>query len=181
MMGKIVGIGSVGLTQIAIWLGALVVSGIAAPETIVGTYLRSLDERSLVAFILFYVSGYLLFATLYAGVGAMCSSMEDAQQLQWPVVFLLMVPIFLIGPAIEDPGRPLVTILSFVPYFSPVLMLLRISAGEAGLLDMIIALTLNAGMIILSAWLVGRVFRVGILMTGKRPAFREIWRWMTRG
>lgn len=180
MMGKIVGIGSVGLTQIGIWLTALVVSGVAAPETMVGTYLHSLDARSLIAFILFYVSGYLLFATLYAGVGAMCSSMEDAQQLQWPVVFLLMMPILMVGPAVEDPGRPLVVILSFVPYFSPVLMLLRISAGQAGLPEMLIALTLNAATIILTAWLVGRAFRVGILMTGKRPALREIWRWMMR-
>jgi len=178
MFGKIVGIGSVGLTQISIWLAALVVAGMVAPTSTLGQYLDVLRGLSLVAFLLFYVTGYLLFATLYAGVGALCSSPDDAQQLLWPVALLLMVPIFLVGPAIEDPGGRLVTALSFVPYFSPVLMLLRVVTARAGPGEVAASLAINGATIVVTAWLVGKVFRVGILMTGKRPSLPEVWRWM---
>jgi len=178
MFAKIIGIGSVGLTQMCIWIGALLLAGLAAPISKIAVAMSALSEVSLPAFLLFYVTGFVLYATLYAGVGALCSSEEDAQQLQLPVALLLMVPIFLIGPAINSPDSPLIVVLSYVPYFSPVLMLLRLGAGNAGWLQVSVALFLMVGTIALSVWLVGRLFRVGILMMGKRPGAREIWRWL---
>jgi len=178
MVGKIVGIGAVGLTQVSIWLGAMVAVGVAAPASPVGRYLHTLSILAVPTFLLFYVTGFLLFATLYAGTGAASASEEDAAQLQWPVLVLLMVPIFLLGPAVSSPDRPLIVALSYVPFFAPVLMFLRWMAGAAGLFSVAAALVLIVAAALFFAWVSGRLFRVGILMTGKRPTVREIWRWV---
>ena len=178
MFGKILGIGAVGLTQIGIWISALIAVGRIAPVSPVGQYVTALSGPAIPAFVTFYVTGYLLFAALYAGIGAICSNEDDAQQLQLPVMLLIMVPIFLLGTAISDPDRPLIVALSFVPFFSPVLMLLRILTGSASWTEFAISVTGIVATTGLAAWLSGRLFRVGILMTGKRPTLREIWRWM---
>jgi ABC-2 type transport system permease protein len=178
MAGKIIGIGSVGLTQVGIWIAAALATAAIAPDTAVGRYIDALSGAGLPAFVLYYIFGFLLFGTLYAGVGAMCATEDDATQLQWPIVLLLMVPIFLMGPAVTTPDRPLIVILSYVPFFSPVLMLPRLLTGAVGWLQVAISL---AGMVsgsVLLAWVAGKVFRAGILMTGRRMQIRDILRFL---
>ncbi len=178
MIGKVVGIGAVGLTQVAIWVVVLVGTAFVAPETVVGRYIGALSGPSVPAFILFYITGFLLFGTLYAGVGAMCSSDDDAQQLQWPIMLLLMIPIFLVASAVQSPDRLMIVVLSYVPFFAPILMLLRIIAGDAGW----VAFALSLGGIVVTtglfAWVSGKIFRVGILMTGKRMTLRDTIRFI---
>ncbi len=178
MIGKVVGIGAVGLTQVAIWVVVLVGTAFVAPETVVGRYMGALSGPSVPAFILFYITGFLLFGTLYAGVGAMCSSDDDAQQLQWPIMLLLMVPIFLVASAVQSPDRMMIVVLSYVPFFAPILMLLRIIAGDAGW----VAFAISLGGIVVTtgffAWASGKIFRVGILMTGKRMTLRDTIRFI---
>ena len=125
----------------------------------------------------FFVLGYFLFSSLYAAVAAMCSSDEEAQQTQMPVTILLVLPMMVLAPIIEDPHGPLGTWLSLVPFFSPILMFPRFMAG-APFWQVGVSLLLMVVTIVIVAWIAGRIYRVGILMQGKRPTLPEIVRWV---
>ena len=187
MLGKIVGVGAVGLTQLAIWalsLALLITFGLpylvaARPELL---ELRTLVDLlpaagGIALFMAFFVLGFFLYSSLYAVVAAMCSSDEEAQQSQIPVTMLLVVPIMFLAPIMEDPNSALATWLSLVPFFAPVLMFPRYIGGaplwQVGLSLMLVAVTILA-----VAWVAGRIYRVGILMQGKRPTLPELMRWV---
>jgi len=187
MLGKILGVGAVGLTQLAIWMLCLVLLAtvglpylvVARPELLEVKELLDLLPigGGIVLFLAFFVTGYFLYSSLYAAVAAMCSSDEEAQQSQLPVTMLLIVPMMFLAPTMEDPNGPLATWLSFVPFFSPVLMFPRYIGGaplwQVGLSLVLVALTVVA-----VAWVAGRIYRVGILMQGKRPTLPELMRWV---
>ena len=188
MLGKIIGVGAVSLTQMAAWLslGALGVgAGIpmliaARPEL---AALENLAEilpglALLLLFVGFFVFGFFMYAGLYAAVGAMCSSDEEAQQAQVPVMMFLIVPIVFVMQAIEDPLSPLVTGLSLIPLFSPVLMWARVSGGGVPGWQVGLSFILMGATVFAVAWLAGRIYKVGILMAGKRPSVSELWRWV---
>jgi ABC-2 type transport system permease protein len=187
MLGKILGVGAVGLTQLAIWMLCLVLLAtvglpylvVARPELLEVKELLDLLPigGGVVLFLAFFVTGYFLYSSLYAAVAAMCSSDEEAQQSQLPVTMLLIVPMMFLAPTMEDPNGPLATWLSFVPFFSPVLMFPRYIGGaplwQVGLSLVLVALT-----VVTVAWVAGRIYRVGILMQGKRPTLPELMRWV---
>ena len=187
MLGKILGVGAVGLTQLAIWMLCLLLLAtvglpylvVARPELLEVKELLDLLPigGGVVLFLAFFVTGYFLYSSLYAAVAAMCSSDEEAQQSQLPVTMLLIVPMMFLAPTMEDPNGPLATWLSFVPFFSPVLMFPRYIGGaplwQVGLSLVLVALT-----VVTVAWVAGRIYRVGILMQGKRPTLPELMRWV---
>ena len=187
MLGKILGVGAVGLTQLAIWALSLVLLLTFGLPYVVAARPELLEVKTLIdllpvgggiaLFIAFFVLGYFLFSSLYAAVAAMCSSEEEAQQLQIPVTMLLVVPIMFLVPVMENPNGPLATWLAFVPFFTPVLMFPRFIGGaplwQVGLSLVLVALTVPA-----VAWVAGRIYRVGILMQGKRPTLPELMRWV---
>jgi ABC-2 type transport system permease protein len=187
MLGKILGVGAVGLTQVAIWvLTATLGLTVGLPYLIafrpelanVRELLQYLPAvGALVLFLAFFVLGYLLFSSLYAAVAAMCSTEEEAQQTQFPVTMLVVIPIFFISSIMEDPNSTLSTALSLVPFFSPIVMLPRYLGG-APLWQVGLSLVLIAITIVGVAWVAGRIYRVGILMQGKRPTLPELWRWV---
>ncbi len=188
MLGKIVGVAAVGLTQLGAWLvmGGIVVAlglpvllatrhGALVPEDI----LIALPEwRLAVLFLAFFVLGYLLYAALYAAVGAMCSSEHEAQQAQLPVVLLLVVPLLVLSSSLENPTAGVSVGLALVPFFSPILMFANAAAGYAPPWQVALSLLLMALTIGLVAWVAGRIYRVGILMQGKRPSLPEVVRWV---
>ena len=187
MLGKIVGVGAVGLTQLAIWaLSMLLLLTFGLPYVVVARP-ELLEVKNLVdllpvgggiaLFIAFFVMGYFLFSSLYAAVAAMCSSDEEAQQAQIPVTILLVVPVMFLAPVMEDPNGALATWLSFVPFFTPVLMFPRFIGG-APLWQVGLSLVLGAVAVVAVAWVAGRIYRVGILMQGKRPTLPELMRWV---
>jgi len=188
MLGKIVGVGAVSLTQIAVWMfmgvlgvGAGIPMLIAARPELASleNVLQVLPGLSLLLlFVGFFLFGFFMYSGLYAAVGAMCSTDEEAQQAQFPVMMFLIVPILFVMQAIQDPLAPLVTGLSLFPLFSPVLMWARVAGGgvpgwQIGLSFVLMGLTVFA-----VAWLAGRIYKVGILMAGKRPSLPELWRWV---
>jgi len=188
MLGKIVGVGAVSLTQIAVWMfmgvlgvGAGIPMLIAARPELASleNVLQVLPGLSLLLlFVGFFLFGFFMYSGLYAAVGAMCSTDEEAQQAQFPVMMVLIVPILFVTQAIQDPLAPLVTGLSLFPLFSPVLMWARVAGGgvpgwQIGLSFVLMGLTVFA-----VAWLAGRIYKVGILMAGKRPSLPELWRWV---
>lgn len=189
MLGKIVGIGAVGLTQIGIWsivvVGLLVYglasSAAALAEAGIDVSALSLPWSVLPSFILFFILGYLLYAACFAAVGAIVGDEQEAQQVNFPVMMLIIVPFLLAFPTIENPNATWAAVSSLVPFFSPILMLLRITMDAAALWEVITAVVLLVATTVGMAWLAGRIYRVGILMKGKRPNLPELLRWIRYG
>ena len=188
MLGKILGVGAVGLTQMAVWLlsgGIMMMIGLPAmlaarPE--MGTmdqiqeFLPGLGLLAL--FLAFFVFGYFMFSGLYAAVGATCSTDEEAQQAQVPVMMLIIVPFIFVMPIIQSPTSAMAVGLSLVPFFSPILMFARAAAGAAPVWQVGLSFVLMGIAVVAVAWLAGRIYKVGILMAGKRPTLPELWRWV---
>jgi len=181
MMGKILGIGAVGLTQFSIWtlfgIGASVYSTSFIPAG-ANFAMPSIPAHVFVYFVVFFILGYFLFGTLFAAIGSMVNSEKEAQQLVMPVTMFLIVPIMLMIFIIRAPNSSIAVFLSFIPFFAPILMFLRITVllppfGQIGASIVILILT-----ILLMIWLTAKIYRVGILMYGKRPKFAEIVRWI---
>ncbi|NIW80275.1 MAG: ABC transporter permease [Calditrichae bacterium] len=180
MMGKLLGVGTVGLVQYGIWavvaLGGMVVAGATSPSLL--NYM-TISPYILIYFILFFLIGYFQFSTLYAAVGAMCSTQEDAQALSTPVTILIIIPFLVtISLGIENPSASLTQILSLMPFFAPMLMFLRIIVSTPDFWQIAAAIAINIVAILLFTWLAARIYRVGILLYGKRPTVPEIVRWL---
>jgi ABC-2 type transport system permease protein len=181
MMGKILGIGAVGLTQFSIWtlfgIGASVYGTSFIPAG-ANFAMPSIPAHVFVYFVIFFILGYFLFGTLYAAIGSLVNSEKEAQQLVMPVTMFLIIPIMLMIFIIRAPNSSLAVFLSFIPFFSPILMFLRITVlippfGQIGASIVILILT-----ILLMIWLTAKIYRIGILMYGKRPKLTEIVRWI---
>ncbi|HMG34420.1 MAG TPA: ABC transporter permease [Blastocatellia bacterium] len=180
MLGKVVGIGLVGLTQIAIWAGTAVLFFAFGLSVLAsrGIVLPSLPPVMLVYFISYFVLGYFLFATLYAMVGATVSSEEDAQQAQMPVTLLLVIPMMIFGMVIANPNSTSSILLSMVPFFAPTLMMMRIAVVNPPVWQILLSMLIMVLTILGCVWLAARIYRVGILMYGKRPSIAELGRWI---
>jgi ABC-2 type transport system permease protein len=188
MLGKILGVGAVGLTQMAIWIvvGALIMTMGLPMLVAVAPELGSLsgvggalpDIGLTVLFLGYFLFGYFMFSGLYAAVGAMCSTDEEAQQAQIPVMVFLVVPILMITTVIQDPHSALSTGFSLFPLFSPILMWARVAGGQVPAFEIALSFVLMAVAVLAIAWVAGRIYRVGILMSGKRPTLPELWRWL---
>lgn len=189
MLGKIVGVGAVGLTQVAIWGAALAgltlygLSGTAAALAEAGVDLSTVRVPLglVVGILCFLVLGYLLYAGLFAGTGATLSREEDAQQASLPVVILIALPFIMAQGVIEHPDTALSVALSLVPFFSPLLMPARMLVTSVPAWQLAAAFLLMAATTLAIAWLAGRIYRVGILMKGKRPNLPELVRWVRHG
>ncbi len=188
MLGKIVGVGAVSMTQMLIWLlvgGVAFASGLpmliaAQPELAELDALREvLPGLGMTAlFVGFFVFGFFMYSGLYAAVGAMCNSDEEAQQAQFPVLLLLVVPIVMVVGVIENPSTSLSTGLSLFPLFTPILMWARVAGGGAPAAEVALSFVLMFLATLAIAWVAGRIYKVGILMAGKRPTVPELWRWI---
>jgi ABC-2 type transport system permease protein len=186
MAGKIAGVGSVGLLQVGIWAGmsALLMKYKAAVLGMFGVTgaggftLPSVGFGSLALVLAYFVLGFFFYASLYAAIGAMCSTEQEAQQAQTPVVMLLVIPVACVQLVANDPRSSTAAVLTTIPFSSPVLMPMRFLLGGATATDVAISLGVLALSIAVVVWVASRIYRVGILMYGKRPSFGELARWI---
>jgi len=185
MAGKILGVGAVGLTQFAVWILALVlvtVYGSSLATSMFGQAgqipIPSVPLSTYVYFIIFFLLGYFLFASLYAGVGAMVNSDQEAQSVQFPIVMLLVLPFLLMFFVINNPDSSAARILSLIPFFAPILMFTRIVVQMPSLFEVWGSIVLLVLAVVASIWVIGKIYRVGILMYGKRPTLPEVVKWM---
>lgn len=181
MMGKILGIGAVGLTQITIWvLFAVVFSApqVASLLAISEDYKPAVNTASLVFFPVFFVLGYFLYATIYAGIGAMFNSDEDAQQLATIAQLFLAVPVMVLTLVLKNPNGGVAIGLSLFPFFAPILMYLRIAIETPPAWQIALSIGIMIATIVLMIWIVSKIYRVGILMYGKKPTIPELVRWL---
>jgi ABC-2 type transport system permease protein len=180
MLGKLIGIGLVGLTQYLIWVsaaGLLFVFG-ASVVASGGFTLPRLPLSLLAYFVIYFVLGYFLFATLYVIVGAMVSSEEEAQQAQFPVTMLIIMPMMLFTLVMSNPNSTASVVLSMVPFFAPTLMMMRITIANPPAWQLLGSIALMLLAIMGAIWLAAKIYRVGILMYGKRPSLAELGRWL---
>lgn len=180
MMGKLIGIGLVGLTQYTVWILSAVLLGTVGVSVFAsqGVVMPNIPPIWLVYFIVYFILAYFLFATLYAMVGAMVSTEEDAQQAQMPVTMIIIVPMLLFPMIMTNPDSPIAVTLSMIPFFAPTLMMMRIAMVNPPLYQIIGSMLLMVVTIIAAVWVVGRIYRVGILMYGKRPSIAELGKWL---
>lgn len=181
MIGKIVGIGAVGLTQITIWVVFLIL--FTAPQvlgmlSVEKDMIPSISPMLIVFFPIYFVLGFLLYATIYAGIGSMFNSDEDAQQMVSAANMMLIVPIMLVGAVMKNPSGTMSTVASLFPFFTPILMYLRIAVQTPPAWQIALSLVLMVVTIGLMILLVSKIYRVGILMYGKKPTLPELVRWL---
>ncbi|NJX14617.1 ABC transporter permease [Tamlana crocina] len=130
------------------------------------------------AFILFFIGGYLLYSSLYAAIGAAVDNETDTQQFMLPILMPLILAVYIgIFTVVEDPHGTVSTIFSFVPFTSPVVMLMRIPFGVP-LWQQLVSLLILIGSFIFTVWFAAKIYRVGILMYGKKPSYKEIFKWI---
>lgn len=172
MLGKIVGIGGAGLTQILIWTGSLYVASLRGVE-LAGFSIDTsvLPPVVLVSFLVFFVLGFLLFSAIYAGVGALCNTIQEAQQFATPVMMFIILPMLMMTLVMKQPDAPLAVVLSLIPMFTPILMFMRVIMDTPPLWQIGLSWVLMGLTIMLFARLSGKLFRVGMLMHGAAPTW----------
>jgi ABC-2 type transport system permease protein len=193
LAGKVLGVGAVGLTQQAIWivasvylinqLGPFVVrmGGDATQASAAGSIMQAfagVSAKLLVLLLLFFLVGYIFYAALHAAIGSMVNSEQEAQQAAFPVMFLLIGTFIFVQPILLDPTGTLAVVMSWLPFSSPIIMPLRMTVIEIPTATLVGSLAVGALACVVVVWLAGRIYRVGMLMYGKRPSMRELVRWI---
>ncbi len=191
MLGKIVGVGAVGLTQVAIWIGCVALLAAAALPVLitalpdleeVGEFRQYLPSPGAVALlVVFFLLGYFLYSSLFAAVGAMCRNLQEATQAQTPLIILIVVPFVIQMSTIEGGGMAWMDWLALFPFFSPIMMYPRAVMGAVPWWMVGASIVLMALTVWGTSWVAGRIYKVGILSQGNRPNLRELVRWVRQG
>jgi ABC-2 type transport system permease protein len=186
MFGKIFGLGLLGLTQYILWViigfgGLLLSSVLASPSgppaaVVAGSAIIAVPPSTLLYFLLFFVLGYLVYAALYAALGSLVNRIEDVNSITTPLNIVLIATYFLSIYALGNPDAGYVKLLSYVPFFTPMLMFIRVSLSNPAWWEPLLSILLLLAAIFLFAWIAAKIYRVGVLLYGKRPSFREIGR-----
>lgn len=178
MWGKLIGVGLAGLTQLGAWaLMGIAFAGYAASGVVGALASFQIAPMVFVYLIVFFVLGFMLFSSLFMTVGSVCSTDQDAQQLQGLITLPMIVPILCLLLLLQNPNSPLAVVLSMIPLFAPMIMLARIILLQPPLWQILLSMALILGSVFLAITFAARIFRVGILMYGKRPSLREMIRW----
>jgi ABC-2 type transport system permease protein len=178
--GKLIGVGGAGLTQFLVWaltMGAVSAYG-AAMAGGAGTVLPELSALMLGSFVVYFLLGYFLYGALYAAVGSAVNTQQEAQSLAFPVMMPLILGFVFFPVVLGSPDSPLSVTLSLIPFFTPMLMFLRITAVTPPTWQIVLSLVLTLATVIAVTWAAARIYRVGILMYGKRATFPEMMRWL---
>lgn len=195
MLGKILGIAAVGLAQFVVWIAltaglvaiaqATLLGGApttdAPPEGVEGIMagLATLNLPYLLSFFLFYfISGYLLYAALFAAIGSAVDNESDIQQLMFPVTIPIILAIIVAQMVVQNPGSPLSFWFSMIPFTAPILMAVRLPFGVPAW-ELALSMSLMVVGFLATTWIAARIYRVGVLMYGKKPTFKELFRWIT--
>ncbi|MBA3341502.1 MAG: ABC transporter permease [Gemmatimonadaceae bacterium] len=186
LAGKVLGVGAVGLTQQIIWVITTVVMFELREPILakfgVTTMPFSLPEISLgfgVLLILFFILGFVFYSSLYAAVGASVNTEQEAQQAVQPLLILLVATAVFINPILLNPTSRLASVMSWLPFSSPIIMPLRLSLGSVPWYELLATLVGLLLACFAAVWVAARIYRVGLLMYGKRPTLREMGRWLS--
>jgi len=200
MMGKILGVALVGLTQFALWiLLTIAIASVAelmfmdsssmtselnsTQQSILLSELSNLTGginlmQILVSFIFYFLAGYLMYSSLFAAVGSAVDAEADTQQFVLPITIPLILAFILIQPIMENPDGPLAFWMSIIPFTSPVIMMVRLPFGVATW-ELALSMSILILSFVLTTYLAGKIYRTGILMYGKKTSYKELWKWLS--
>ncbi len=181
LVGKILGVAAVGLTQISVWfvMAALAGTAGAATAALAGeNIMQLLRPSTFVYFAIFFLLAYLTYVCIYAIGGAICNSEKEAQQLIAPITMTMMLPWFLLSIIITNPDSNLAIGFSLAPVFGPLTMYVRTLVAEPPMWHIVLSIAVSILTIMAFFWITVKIFRVGILSYGKRPTIPELWRWL---
>jgi ABC-2 type transport system permease protein len=201
LMGKVLGIGAMGLVQMSFW-AVLIAAGTTFSGTIIGMIgppsgsnlpdsasqaeildaigftIPDLGPEVFIWFVLFFLGGYLLYATLFAGIGSSVEQQQDAQSLMIPVMMPIIVSIMFLQAVLEAPNSTLSVALSLFPFTAPIPMVVRIAMIDVPFWQIALSFSLLIGTFIGAVWVSSRIYRIGILSYGKKPSLKELIRWL---
>lgn len=208
MLGKVIGIGLVGITQMCAWVvGGGIIMAAAGPvlssfgistqtaaqaaaisangvpsdiSAASGFVIPSVSVWVILAIIFFFIVGYFMYSTLYAAIGSAVDREDDANQIATPVMMLIIIPFLIMSSVMADPNSLMATLTSLFPFFSPMLMLARIivTDGQLPLWQVLLSMVLCIATFIGCMWISARIYRTGILMYGKKPTIGMLWKWI---
>jgi len=185
LLGKLLGVAGAALLQGLVWLLCLAAAslyGVTMASALSGNNpLKSMPHiGGLVyfCFAVFFLLGFLVYATLFAASGAIVSSEQESQQTQLPITLLLVLAFVLAPMVLNAPGSGVAVVLSLIPFFTPVLMTMRVIVSSPPLWQILLAIVLSAATVLGIVRVTAKIYRLGLLMTGKRPTLPEILRWL---
>lgn len=181
--GKVMGIGAASLLQITIWVGftaAVLIwgPGVAARYGLTVPPLPSIPASVGVAYVFFFITGFLLYASLFAMAGAIATSDQEANQLQFPVQIPLMIGFFMSYAVLADADSGLVVAGTLIPFTAPVLVPLRAMMTDIPMTQYLLSGVLMIGTVAVLLWAAAKIYHIGVLSTGKRPSWKELARWL---
>ncbi|HEY7402553.1 MAG TPA: ABC transporter permease, partial [Candidatus Angelobacter sp.] len=181
MAGKILGVGAVGLTQVGIWAAAAAIFGgySVMASGAMNAVKGAINPRLLIYFAVFFLLGYILYSALCAAVGSMVNSEQEAQQMQFLVMMPMILAVVFIFNIFQHPSSPIALFGSLFPFTAPLVMFGRIAMQpDLPFWQIALSIALMVATIYGMVWLCGRIYRVGILMYGKKPTLPEIVKWI---
>jgi ABC-2 type transport system permease protein len=188
MLGKVLGVGAVSFFQFLIWgvsarllfsqRQALLRTMTGETSAGQGFQMPPIPATTIAIFLAFFLGGFLLYSAMFAAVGAMSANEQEARQAQQPVTYLLMISYLSIFALTNDPNSTFSMSLSLIPFTSPIAMPVRWTAGNLPFSELLVSLAVLLAAIVGVTWVAARIYRIGILMTGKRPNLKELVRWV---
>lgn len=201
LMGKVLGIGAMGLVQMAFW-ALLIAGGVFFSGTVIALFLdpatlnlpEAATNQELLAaadfvipainpfvfvwFVLYFLFGYLLYASLFSAIGSSVEQQQDAQSLMLPVMLPIILSIVFLQAVVEAPNSTLAVVLSMIPFTSPISMVVRFAVTDVPLWEVSLSFLILVGSFFGAIWVASKIYRVGILMYGKKASFKDLARWV---
>jgi len=171
MAGKVLGLSGLAITQVSVW-------GLIAAVLAVNLNFQFVDFGQAVLLLIYFLLGYLFYAAIFIGVGAPVTTEQEAQQITSYLVIMVILPIVIAIPAIQNPNAAWLQILSFVPFLTPTMMALRVTILTPSPWEIVGTIVILLFSTFGAMWMAGRIFRIAILATGTRPGIREMFRWL---
>jgi len=179
LAGKLLGVGGAGLTQFLVWSLSLFAVSLAMAGPLVGAFpMPEVTALMLVSFVLFFLLGFFFYAALYAAIGSAVNTVQEAQNFVWPVMMPIIIGMVSFTAVLESPDGAFSVTMSMIPGISPLIMFLRIVVLTPPLWQIALSIVLLALGILGVLWAAARIYRVGILMYGKKPTFPELVKWV---
>ncbi len=182
MMGKLVGVGLAGLTQLAIWVGsAAALAGVVLSQGGFGPVMSGIPTITpmlILAFLIFFLLGFFIYASIFALIGSMVTSVQEGGQFSFPPILIMLSGFYFCFAVIRDPNSTLSFWVSVAPFLAPITMPVRMLTEMPPAWQIALSILINVVAIVGLVWVASRVYRVGMLMYGKRATIPEVWKWI---
>ncbi|MBN1637750.1 MAG: ABC transporter permease [Ignavibacteriales bacterium] len=178
MTAKIIGYAFTGLVQMFIWTLPLILLASSTLFALPPEIMVSINISQIFYFLLNFLFGLLIFMGLFAAVGATCDNPQDAQSAIWPVMILIIIPFFISMALMKDPLNPIAQVASLLPFASVIVMPARLAIIDVPVWQIILSIAVNIATLLLIFPLAGKIYKIGILRTGKKASFKEMLKWI---